>query len=187
MHFPLLDKCALPCVLEDIAPGRPHPDGRRYLPLILLRLPAPPAGDLTPPGLLLGVVDRHHRVNQALAGRAGIARLVFALSTLRLLPERQARGLIPEPAWDGRGPSVAPLARAEVREVATWEEQRGQLPYEALYTELLLDIGVGTVGLRTSATAADLSAQIGKARLAPGDSVELSRSRIDILAFEPTE
>jgi len=186
MRFPLLDRCALPCVFERFVPGRPHPDGRRYLPLIVLRLPDRPAG-VTPPGLLLGVVDRHHRVNPELAGRPGVARLVFALSSVRTQPPPGELGLLPEPAWSPGDVSTAPVARAQVREVAAWEEQRGQLPYDALYTELLLDVGAGTVGLRTNVTADDLAAAIGAARLAPGDFVELGRSRIDILSFEPGE
>lgn len=185
MRFPLLDQCALPCVFERFVPGRLHPDGRRYLPLILLRLPAPPAGNITPPDLRLGVVDRHHRVDPALAGRAGVARLVFALSKIHVQPPPPQLGLLPEAGWEAERTSTAPLTRAQVRAVAAWELQRGQLPYEALYTELLLDIGLGTVGLRTNVTADDLAATIGAPRLGPGDWVELSRSRIDILAFEP--
>lgn len=187
MRFPLLDQCALPCVFARFVPGRPHPDGRRYLPLIVLRLPDPPAGNLSPPGLLLSVVDRHHRVDPSLVGRAGVARLVFALSSLRVQPSPPQLGLLPAPGDAAAGVSTAPQARAQVRAVAAWEEQRGNLPYDLLYTELLLDIGLGTVGLRTNVTAVDLAATIGAPRLAPGDWVELGPARIDILAFEPEE
>jgi hypothetical protein len=72
-----------------------------------------------------------------------------------------------------------------VLEVAAWEARAGALPYESLYTELLLDVGSGRIGLRTSLTADSLAAELGKAQLAAGDFVELTRSRIDILAFEP--
>ena len=40
MRFPALETVALPCVLQDVVPGQQHPDGRRYLPLIVLRLPS---------------------------------------------------------------------------------------------------------------------------------------------------
>jgi hypothetical protein len=72
-----------------------------------------------------------------------------------------------------------------VRAVAAWEQGGGQLPYETLYTEMAIDAGVGVVGLRTSITAADMASAIGTARAEPEDWVELRRSRIDILAFEP--
>jgi len=179
MRFPLLDKVALPCELERLVPGRLHPDGRRYLPLIVLR----PASDSA--GIRLGVVDRHHRVREEAVGKVGVARLVCALSQLRLQTCAPRRGLTPEATAQPGEPITAPLIYGEVLEVAAWEAGRGQLPYEALYTELLLDIGIGTVGLRTSLTAASLADAIGKPYLAPGDFIELSRSRIDILAFEP--
>jgi hypothetical protein len=53
-----------------------------------------------------------------------------------------------------------------------------------LYTELLLDIGSGIVGVRTSATAESLAESLGKPRIEPGDWLRVSRSRIDILGFE---
>lgn len=161
-------------------PGRLHPDGRRYLPLLILRPTAAAASH----GLLLGVVDRHHRVREADIGRAGRARLVCALSTLRLQGEGPRRGLESEVGLRPGTASTAPLIFGEVLEVAAWEAGGGELPYETLYTELLLDVGIGTLGLRTSLTAADMAATVGTARLEPGDFVELARSRIDILAFE---
>lgn len=182
MRFPLLDRLGLPCVFERLVPGQQHPDGRRYLPQIVLR----PTGraDELPAGLLLGVVDRHHRVAEGDAGRAGSARLVCALSGLRLQPLPGRLGLRPEPGWRG-GVSTRPLILGRVVEVAAWEAERGRLPYETLYTELSLDIGLGVIGLRTSLTADSLSGALGKARVEPGDYVELARSRIDILGFAP--
>jgi hypothetical protein len=176
MRFPMQDQLDLPCVLERIVPGKLHPDGRRYLPLIVLR---PAAGDGPP----LGVVDRHHRVREADVGRQGRALLVCALSQLRLQAGAR-RGVAPEPGYAAGGVSAAPLIYGQVRAVAAWERGAAELPYESLYTELVLDIGIGVVGLRTSVTAADLAAAIGKAALEPGDFVELTRSRIDILGFE---
>lgn len=180
MRFPLLEQLDLPCVFERLVPGALHPDGRRYLPLIVLR-PTRAAAQHAD-GLLLGVVDRHHRVAEGDVGRAGSARLVCALSDLRLRAGPSRLGLVPEAGWRG-GVSTRPVVLGRVVEVAAWETGGGPLPYEALYAELTLDIGLGVVGLRTSLTAGDLGSAIGKARLAPGDYVELTRSRIDILGF----
>lgn len=180
MRFPLQDKLDLPCVFERFVPGKLHPDGRRYLPLLLLR----PTAAGAPAGLLLGVVDRHHRVREDDVGRAGRARLVCSLSRVRLQGGSR-RGLEPEPELAPGAATTAPLVYGRVLDVPAWERGGGELPYETLYTELLLDVGLGVVGLRTSLTADDMAAAIGKAELAPGDFVELTRSRIDILAFEP--
>lgn len=177
MRFPLIDKLDLPCALERLVPGQLHPDGRRYLPLVILR-------PTLAPGPLLGVVDRHHRVREADEGRLGRARLVCSLSALRLQGGVGRRGLEPEAGLRPGAASTAPLVYGEVLEVAAWERGGVELPYETLYAELLLDVGLGVVGLRTSLTAADMAVAIGKPELAPGDFVELRRSRIDILAFE---
>ena len=186
MRFPLINTLNLPCVFEQIVPGRLHPDGRRYLPLIVLRPALTPApGAITPAGMRVGVVDRHHLVAQGDVGRAGVARLVFALSALRLQPPPHRAGLEPESGWSPGQASLAPTIFGQVVAVAAWEQGGGQLPYETLYAELAIDIGVGVVGLRTSITADDLAASVGTARVASGDWVELRRSRIDILAFEP--
>jgi hypothetical protein len=181
MRFPALDQVALPCTLEGIVAGKLHPDGRRYLPLVLLRL-AEAGGD---PGRVttLGVVDRHHVVNPALAGRVGLARLVFLLSTVRVQAPPVRQGLFDEDGSPERT-STTPLACGRVVTVHTWEAERQHLPYEALYTELLLDVGGGTIGVRTSATAASLAEAIGKPGVEPGDWLCVRRSRIDILGFE---
>jgi hypothetical protein len=181
MRFPLHQKLHFPCVFERMVPGRLHPDGRRYLPLILLRPTAPAA----PEGLLLGVVDRHHRVREADLGQAGSAALVWSLSTLRSQEGEQRRELKPEPGWRSGQPSLAPIARGAVLEVAAWEVAREELPFERLYAELLLDIGLGVVGLRTGLTAPSLAHDIGVESVQPGDYLELSRSRIDVLGFTP--
>jgi hypothetical protein len=39
MRFPSSEQLNLPCTFAQLVPGRQHPDGRRYLPLIVLRLP----------------------------------------------------------------------------------------------------------------------------------------------------
>lgn len=175
MNFPHANQLALPCRLEQIVPGALHPDGRRYLPLLVFRLAN---------GFELGVVDRHHRVRESHVGGAGVARLVFLLSTLRLQTNQHVAGLFAETGMAGR-PSTRPMARGQVVSVLSWEAERDHLPYESLYAELLLDIGLGIIGVRTSATAESLAASIGKAQLEPGDWLIVERSRIDILEFVP--
>ncbi|NJN15113.1 MAG: hypothetical protein HC822_01800 [Oscillochloris sp.] len=180
MRFPLLNQCRLPCVFEQFVPGKLHPDGRRYLPQLILR----PTADhtITPAGFRLLVVDRHHRVDPQREGQAGIAQLVFALSAIRLQEAPVKLGLLPN-GNDPQAPSHAPLVFGQVQAVAAWERQPGELPYESLYLELLLDIGLGTIGLRTNVTAPRLADVLGAERIDAGDAVALDRSRIDILGF----
>jgi hypothetical protein len=181
MRFPDADKLALPCVFEQIVPGRLHPDGRRYLPLILLGLP--PQTDLEGTRTL-GIVDRHHVVDPALAGRKGVARLVFLLSSVHIQVPPFRQGLEDAAGFGAGGMSTAPVAYGQVVSIPTWEAERTHLPYEALHTELLLDIGIGVIGVRTSATATSLAESLGKPQLEPSDWLRVSRSRIDILGFE---
>ena len=188
MRFPLVEQLDLPCTFEGFVPGRLHPDGRRYLPLILLRLPpagAPVVGAAPVTNVTtLGVVDRHHVVDQTLEGRRGIARLVFLLSNVRLQEPPLRQGLVDEEGGAGGWASTAPVAYGRVVAVPTWEQGQAPLPYESLYTEMVLDIRLGMIGVRTSATAADLAESLGKARAEIGDWLRVWRSRIDILAFE---
>lgn len=191
MRFPQSHKLYLNCIFERIVAGKLHSDGRRYLPLIVLR----PTGiahrtettQVTPPNLLLGVVDRHHVIDQGLVGQPGVARLVCALSVLSLQTPPHRQGLVPEPDAIAGYASTNPRVLGRVQEIITWEAERAHLPYESLYTEFLLDIGGGVVGVRTSMTADDLSGVLGKDRIETGDWIELARSRIDILAFDPME
>src|SRR3954471_488823 len=114
-RFPQLDELRLPAVFVRYVPGRLHPDGRRYLPLLLFDV-----------GLeaQLGVVDRHHLVPAELEGTRGNARLVFLLSSVKLQqPGTQRRALVPEVVRDRA--STAPEAYGRVIAVPTWEEQRG--------------------------------------------------------------
>jgi hypothetical protein len=174
-RFPHLDQLALPATFTGYIPGRLHPDGRRYLPLLVFDI-----GMAAP----LGVVDRHHRVAPELEGRHGTIQLVFLLSSVALQPDgEQRRELVPETVAHGR-PSTAPAAYGEVVSMPTWEEQRGTLQYESLYTEFLLDVGVGVVGVRTATTAASLAEALGTPRIDVGDWVHVGRSRIDILGFK---
>lgn len=176
MRFPHSEQLSLPCVFERLVPGKQHPDGRRYLPLLVLR----PEQSEAP---TLGVVDRHHVVDPALAGRAGSARLVFLLSAVRLQQGEPRLGLVAEADVAPERASTMPTAYGRVLAVPSWEAEQRHLPYESLYTELLLDIGAGVIGVRTSVTADSLAATLGKPRLEPGDWLEVRRSRIDILAF----
>lgn len=175
-RFPLLDQLVLPVLFEQYIAGRLHPDGRRYLPLLVFALPD---------GARIGVVDRHHLVAPDLAGRNGAARLIFLLSDVALQPpglRRQA--IVPEATKAGRV-STAPEIYGRVVAVPTWDLRRGDLPYDVVYMEVLLDVGVGVVGVRTSVTSDDITAKIGTDRLTTGDWVHVARSRIDILGFDP--
>ncbi len=174
-RFPLLDQLALPVRFERYVAGKLHPDGRRYLPLLVLALPD---------GTRIGVVDRHHLVSPEQAGQNGVARLVFLLSDVMLQTSSQQRqGIIPEIAATQERVSTAPDVYGRVITVPTWELRRGDLPYDVAYIELLLDVGVGVVGLRTSVTAENIADRIGTARLQSGDWVHVARSRVDILGF----
>ena len=191
MRFPHAEQLNLPCAFERLIPGKQHPDGRRYLPLIVLRLADVSPPDGLPAATALGVVDRHHVVDPALEGRAGRARLVFLLSSVRLQagspPFHSSgfrQGLAAEDGLAEGRASTMPAAYGRVVAVPSWEAEREHLPYESLYTELLLDIGAGVIGVRTSVTAASLAETIGKPRIEPGDWLEVRRSRVDILGFE---
>lgn len=171
----MIEQVALPVVFERLIPGALHRDGRRYLPQLIFRLPS---------GLPLAVVDRHHYVNEELAGQSGIARLVLLLGPIRVQPAGEQReGIFAMP--DERGPiSTAPEAFGRVVALPSWEVKRGNLPYEQLYTELLLDVGAGVVGVRTSVTAPSLLHNIGTDELHVGDWLHVVRApRIDVLDF----
>lgn len=187
MHFPHREHLRLACICERVIPGNLHPDGRRYLPTVVLRPtpvdPAETSDHQTFDTLLLGVVDRHHRIPDTAVGRAGHAQIVVALSSLRLQTLPYRRGFVPEAGRQPGAVSMAPQIFAQVQQVYAWEVEQGHLPYAALYTELLLDVGYGTIGLRTSITAPDLAAAIGAEQIAPGDWVALDRSRIDVLGM----
>ncbi|HEU5086820.1 MAG TPA: hypothetical protein VFT99_05220, partial [Roseiflexaceae bacterium] len=127
LRFAHLDQLALACVFERLVPGQLHADGRRYLPQVVLRL-APMSGTITH----LEVVDRHHFVDPASQGHAGLAQLLFLLSRIRLQHGAPQQGLFDRHS----ARSYAPLALGRIVQVGAWELQRGQLPYETLYTEL---------------------------------------------------
>jgi hypothetical protein len=181
MRFPQSEQLRLPCQFEQFVPGKLHPDGRRYLPLVILRLPE--GGPWSGSGVRLGVVDRHHRVDPMLVGRDGIAQIVFLLGSVRAQRPPHRQGIEPEAGiLDGLA-STRPAIFGQVVAVPTWQAEHTHLPYESLSTELLLDIGAGVVGVRTNTTAPSLAEHIGTNQVSPGDWLKVSQSRVDILAF----
>jgi hypothetical protein len=178
MRFSLADKLQLPCVFERLIPGQLHADGRRYLPLILLHLIDAPPDTLTH----LAVVDRHHLVRADQEGQTGVAQLLFLQSRVTISQEPYS-GLFDLPQSHNRA-STMPDAYGTLLAIGAWEVERKHLPYESLYAELLIDLGFGTIGVRTSDTAPNLAEKIGKERLEAGDRVRIERSRIDILGFQ---
>lgn len=179
MIFTNAEQLGLPCRFERYVTGDLHADGRRYLPLLVFGLLQPVSGGITQ----IGVVDRHHQVEPTLTGREGTARLVLLLSSLRLIKTPRS-GFFDQNIAHGRA-STMPEAYGRVVAVPAWEVGTENLPYETLYTELLLDIGSGVVGVRTSTTGVNLTTQIGKPRLEPDDWIVATRSRIDVLKFTP--
>lgn len=186
MRFPKRELLRLPCHFERFVPGDLHPDGKRYLPLLILRPLALPrgTGGITPPDFRIGVIDRHHRVAQSDAGRTGIARLTLLLGSIRLQQPPYRQGLLPEAEVAPGHASTNPFAFGQIREVLSWETERTPLPYEVLYAELLLDIGIGTIGIRTSVTATDMASTIGGHTMNVGDWITVARSRVDMLEFQ---
>ena len=190
MRFPFADELTLPCTFERFVPGKLHADLKSYLPLLIFRLHSSSeeidaeAQQVTPTNMLLGVVDRHHLVDQALVGRDGTARLAFMMGRVQVQVPPYRQGLEPEAEVIADGISSQPRSWGYVTRVPAWETDREHLSYEYLYTELLLHIGIGTIGVRASATADDLTAHLGKASLEVGDWIEVGPSRIDILSFE---
>jgi hypothetical protein len=186
MKFPQSERLQLACQLERVVQGEQHKDGRRYLPLLIFKIdPLTPEGGLenpSPDPLFLGVVDRHHRVDLKLVGQHGKAKLVFLLGQIRMQEAPYRQGFVPETT--GLRPSTRPQSFGKVLAVDSWEKQSGQLAFEQLYSELLLDVGGSTIGVRTIATSNDLSASIGSEQIKPGDWLAVGESRIDILGFE---
>ena len=181
MRFPQLHELHVPCEFVEVVAGELHPDGRRYLPLLVFALDPDPRHTVTPAGFRLGVVDRHHRVDLNTCGRRGMARLVCALG--RFQPQLAPFHL----GWQPERASLIstmPTIFAQIEEVLTWEHQQGYLAHESLYAELRVVIGQSRLGFRNSLTAPAIREVLGKDRLAAGDFIQLERPRIDILAFE---
>ncbi|MFZ9858501.1 MAG: hypothetical protein ACO3F2_09265 [Roseiflexaceae bacterium] len=176
MIFSATNHLNLPCHFASFTPGEVHNDGRRYLPTIGLSL-----AEGTQQAYHLPVVDRHHQVNEAHVGLQGNALLVMLLCQFRLQTSTPRQGLLAT----ADGIPGAPRVYGHVTHVATWEIPETPLPYQSLYCEFVIDIGMGTVGVRTHATAPQLRQRLGTDTLNVGDWVEIWRPRIDILAFQP--
>ncbi len=179
MRFPLLDQLDLPCTFVRVIPGDLHPDGRRYLPQIVLRLADAGAGS----PVELRIVDRHHRVDLAQVGSTGSAKMVLLLSLFERIDPAAQLMLRAGEYERSDEPLASPEIVGRVTTVASWEHGIGQLAYETLYTELALEIGSGSVGLRTSLTAPKIVDAIGTEQVRAGDILRVWRSRIDILQF----
>lgn len=184
MRFSVLSQLHLRCRYEQFIPGALHPDGRRYLPqLIMTPLDAGPD---TAPDTKLWLVDRHHRVDPELAGKVIIARLLCALSTVQLQNPPFRAGFTSLTSITPATPLSEPIVYGRVAAILTWEVEREHLPFETLYTELVIALAdEATIGLRTTLSAPRIADLIGRDHLALGDWIEVRRSRIDILALEP--
>jgi hypothetical protein len=181
MRFAAIDALDFRAVYAAYDVGDLHTDGRRYLPTHWLASAAvdPCHADWVGPVYRLPVVDRHHRVAEHAAGVAVSAQLVLLLSQFRVQdgPHRMGFERV------AGGIAGAPLVHGKVSMVAVWEIPATPLPYESLYCEYVIDIGVGTVGVRTHATAVDLAMALGTRRLEVGEWVTVRRPRIDILGM----
>lgn len=183
MRFSALGQLHLRCRYEQFIPGALHPDGRRYLPQVVITPLA--AGPDTAPDTKLWLVDRHHRVDPELAGQIAIARLLCALSTVQLQTPPFRAGFAPPTHGKPTTPLSEPIVYGRVAAVLAWEVQREHLPFETLYTELVIALDdEATIGLRTTLSAPRLADLIGCDHLTIGDWIEVRRSRIDILALE---
>lgn len=169
MRFPQLERVHVIAQFSQFQAGRLHSSGRRFLPLIVLTLSD---------GNRLGVVDRHHRVDSSMLGVTGNAQLIFLLSVLELQTAQQ-RGLDYD---QPNAISTAPTAHGMIVDVLTWEQHR-ELGYDAIYSEMLVDVGIGIIGVRTNITTPDFAASMGIERFHAGDWITIRRSRIDILGF----
>lgn len=178
MIFAAPEHLHLPCRFASFTPGEVHNDGRRYLPTIGLAL-----AEGTDQAYHLPVVDRHHRVHHEHAGLSGHALLVLLLCQFRLQTGTPRQGLVAT----ADGIPGAPRVYGRVTHVAVWEIPETPLPYQSLYCEFVIDIGMGRVGVRTHATAPQLRQRLGTDHLHVDDWVEIWRPRIDILAFQPTQ
>lgn len=184
MRFSALSQLHLRCRYEQFIPGALHPDGRRYLPQVVVT--PLDAGPDTAPDTKLWLVDRHHRVDPELAGRVISARLLCALSAVQLQTPPFRAGFTPSPHSAPAAPLSEPIVYGRVAAVLAWEVQREHLPFETLYTELVIALAdEATIGLRTTLSAPRIADLVGSDHLSAGDWIEVRRSRIDILALEP--
>lgn len=176
MRFTAIADVGLPALFCDVTPGQRHHDGRQYLPILHFT----PLGHMhvTTPMSTLSVVDRHHVVNTAAVGQQGVVQLVLLLSPFFLQKPPYQHGF-----GDVGSPARVPQVHGHVTQVATWEVPETPLPYQSLYCEFVLDVGAGTVGVRTHISAPRLVDKLGTDALRVGDWVTVPRPRIDVLGF----
>lgn len=176
MRFTALAQVQLPCRFVHVTPGQTHHDGRQYLPILHFTPQISAQVDAPMPRVV--VVDRHHVVDTHLVGQTGMVQLVLLLSPFVLQKSPYQHGF-----HDVGSVAHVPQVFGRVTHVATWEIPQTPLPYQSLYCEFVMDVGGGTVGVRTHVSAPSLAAKIGTAMLQPGDWVMVPRPRIDILGF----
>jgi hypothetical protein len=171
MRFAALPQLALNAVVERIIPGALHPDGRRYLPQLVLRLPD--AGDTR-----LLIVDRHHvSIGEDWHGRPVVVALLCALSRITRQPADWRAGW---QAADGRPRADLPIGGL-VAAPLLWEAAPAAAGFASIYTEFVLQVSNATIGVKTSLNAD------GQPALQIGEPVLLSRSRIDLLQIRAAE
>jgi len=178
MRFTALTHVHLPCEFQQVIPGETYRDGRQYLPTLMLtpRIDA----QVVNPLQTLAVVDRHHVVDTRMVGSTGMAQLVLLLSPFMIQRAPYLHGFA-----DVGSPAQVPRVYGQVTHVATWEMPQTPLPYQSLYCEFVIDVGGGTVGVRTHVSAPQLADKIGVSSIHAGDWVVIPRPRIDILGFTP--
>lgn len=179
MRFTALTHVQLPCEFRRVLPGDTYRDGRQYLPTLML---APRTrAQVAIPMHTLAIVDRHHVVDLNTVGQEGVAQLVLLLSPFMVQNAPYQQGFC-----DVGSAAQVPRVYGQVTHVATWEIPQTPLPYQSLYCEFVMDVGGGTVGVRTHVSAPQLADKIGVSTLRVGDWVVVPRPRIDILGFVPT-
>ena len=172
MRFAGLEQLHVTATVERIVAGALHPDGRRYLPQLVLQLAdgGPDGGA----GVRLAVVDRHHvSIGEDWTGRTVKLALVCALSRVERQSAPYRSGWLAVPG-ETRAHGDIPIA-GQIVDVAVWEEQRAPTGFATVYTECVLRIGPQTIGLKTG-----MAADSGPP-LRAGDHIVLRRSRIDLL------
>ncbi len=178
MRFTAIAQVQLPCLFQHVIAGETYRDGRQYLPTLWFTPHT--ASQTTIPMSSVAIVDRHHVVDTQLVGQHGDVQLVLLLSPFMLQKTPHQRGFC-----DVGSPARVPQVYGQVTHVATWEVPHTPLPYQSLYCEFVMDVGGGTVGVRTHVSAPNLADRIGTAQLQPGDWVVVPRPRIDVLGFVP--
>jgi hypothetical protein len=177
MRFAAPAQLRLDATVEHVIPGELHPDGRRYLPRLLLQLHD--VGPHGTPATQLLIVDRHHvSIATDWRGRPVHVALLCALSSIRRQTPPYRDGWL-APSAD-RAFGDLPIA-GQITAVPIWEAPPADAAFPTVYCELLLRIGSSLIGVKTGLPADD------QPPLQPGDWIELLRSRIDLLQIRAAE